>query len=200
MLQLPYPEVAETFALYLTALSIKILDDWQDREIDKMNGRFNCICCWGSSVLIYSLLLLALGTMIETSWSLSFFFAAYSLGMIRQYQVVYLSGLRGWQEMGIVIFLGIVFLGIDLMVFAVLMMISIQLIDDMIDLNEDVKSCSKNWALLLGKYETLFIFFVINLISILIYGDYMMRVYFAFIGYELSWNLIRMKGEKRLWY
>lgn len=199
MLQLLYPEVTAAFALYFSALSIKILDDWQDREIDKLNGKFNCICCWGNAVLIYAQLLLALGSMIVLSWSLPFFFAAYCLGMIRQYQVVYLSGLKGWQEIGIVLFISIVFLGIESMSFALLMVITIQLLDDMIDFNEDKKNWSKNWAVFLGKYESLFVFLVMNLILFLIYGDHTLIVYFSFIGYELTWNLIRMKGEKGLW-
>ena len=140
-------ETAKTaFSLLLTGAAIKLMDDFVDAAPGER---------WGGerSALPYALLFFAGGAAPNSSLTVSLFLAAYALGMAYDYAEKMPSGLLGYQESLLVVALGIVVLGWSEIAGSLLIIASIQLLDDVRDQQEDRYSGQKNLARRWGRVE-----------------------------------------------
>lgn len=169
------PEVYEYGLLFLSsvfcAATVKLLDDYLDREADAAANQPNWISRLGEGAVAYCLPLLAVGIALQPAVSLPLFLASWAVGMYRDLRVKYLSRLSGWQEVVLTIAIGISFAGWRMMLFALLLAFSVQAIDDLIDCHRDCLTGIRNLALRFGKMECILLASICLLGSWLLAGS-----------------------------
>lgn len=157
------------FGIFLTGIVIKIMDDYMDREFDKLINRDNTTKILGSGVLPYALFIFSLACILNPVTAVSLFFASFATGMAGNLNAKMPSGLYGYQEALITIVMGLVLFGVMEMFSSLLLIFAIQLWDDYVDYNSDRYSI-KNWAFILGKNECLLLGIIFFILSV--YLDY----------------------------
>ncbi|SCZ01075.1 hypothetical protein [Alkaliphilus peptidifermentans] len=157
----------EIFKRYIAVLLIGFVIKWLDDEVDfkeeaaidkkKLLNIFDC-------KLPYCLLFLALAMMLDTYYSFSLFTAAYIIGMFQIPLQRLPFGLKSYQEIIILIIINTLFVPIDIFIHALILIFTIQLLDDIVDFNYDKKYSFKNYAVKFGKGEVI-IFILILLVA-----------------------------------
>lgn len=146
------PLVSKIFAVFLTGLVIKMMDDFIDSEYDDMLGKRNLSNVLGRGILPYAIFIFSLACLLDPRTSIGLFFSSYILGMVTDYNVKMPAGLYGYQESLIVLSLGILLLGFSEITSSLFIMGFVQLWDDLCDYKKE-KNCGKNYVKLLGKVE-----------------------------------------------
>jgi hypothetical protein len=164
--------IKKVLSIFLTGLVIKIMDDYLDQDIDFIEKEQNLFTAIEYGGLPYALIVLSLAFIFDPVTSLSLFFGSFAVGMAGDLTVKMPSGLYGYQEIIIVVSLGLLILKIN-MASSILIMISIQLWDDYKDCDKDVIN-KKNWAFLLGKVECLLLSTIFFLLCF--YLDYVKAI------------------------
>ncbi len=147
--------LATIIAVYCCALSVKMLDDFLDRELDARAGRSNWARQLADGTPVYAILLLALAACLNAPVSLTLFFASYSIGMFHDLWQTFPSKLTGWQESLLVLGLGAIFFPWQQMLFSLLFVLAVQLTDDCLDYHLDRMAGQRNLAHRLGIVESL---------------------------------------------
>lgn len=148
-------DLTTALAAALCAVTVKLTDDWLDRDRDQAVGRSNWAAAIGAGAMIYAALFLALAAGINAAVSLALFFASYVVGMFNDLGRLLPSRLTGWQESVLVLAAGIALCGWRTMLFAVLFVAAVQFLDDCIDLAGDRLAGQRNFACRLGTAECL---------------------------------------------
>lgn len=150
-------EMSEFFsimtAVIFAALSIKLVDDYLDQDIDTKN--FATIL--GNGTAVYALLFYAFAAAINSNVSLGLFLASYALGMFNDLKSIFPSRLSGWQEIIIVIAIGAYFLTFKDIFFYLTFVLVVQLVDDLIDIKQDASAGHRNLVYKLGMLESVVI-------------------------------------------
>lgn len=156
-----WPEIYDFFSItisvILSALSIKLIDDYLDQDIDRHAGRKNLATFLGNGSVVYATLLLCIAAALNATVSMALFFSSYVVGMFTQWNSTFSSRLKGWQEILIVSVLGLVLFGWKIMTFCLLFVFTIQLIDDYVDEYSDKQAGYCNLVHRIGKLECLLI-------------------------------------------
>ncbi|MEG6586061.1 hypothetical protein [Dendrosporobacter sp. 1207_IL3150] len=152
-----YEFASTILAVLLCAASIKLVDDYLDRDLDNRIGRTNWAHKLGNSTTLYSMMLLIIAAGLNSSLSLSLFLSSYIIGMFNDLKQVFPSKLTGFQESLVVLVIGVLLFKWDYMLFSLLFVSSIQLIDDCIDYNIDTLAGYRNFAHRFGVIETMLI-------------------------------------------
>lgn len=140
-------------AVIFCSAAVKLVDDYLDRDIDINAGRNNWAESIGNGSMVYAMLLLVIAAGINASVSMPLFLASYIVGMFNDLKSIFPSRLNGFQESLLIMLLGILFFGWNLMFFAVLFILSLQLIDDCLDAHTDRITGQRNFAHHLGVIE-----------------------------------------------
>lgn len=154
-----------TLSVALCSVSVKLIDDCLDKELDYRAGRKNWAAKIGNGTIVYAALLLAFAAALNTAVSLSLFLACYIIGMFNSLAQRLPTSLNGWQEAIAVFFIGLLFFGMQQMLFSLFFILAIQLIDDCIDYRLDALSGHRNLAHRFGLLECLFATFICLLIA-----------------------------------
>lgn len=133
--------------------SVKLLDDFLDREIDVITGENNWINRLGEDAVVYSLPLLVLGIALQPAICAALFLASWAIGMFHHFGTKYPSRLFGWQEAISSIACGVFVSGWRAMIFALLLTFAVQLFDDIIDRYTDRATGMRNLALRWGELQ-----------------------------------------------
>jgi len=116
----------------LAGLSVKIMDDWLDRERDGPRPTFATRL--GDASLPYALLSFACAVPFDPATAVALLLMSYAAGMGgRALRDVYPSGLRGWQESLFAVIISVGACGWRLTTVAGLCIAAIQGIDDVMD-------------------------------------------------------------------
>lgn len=185
----------DAFAIFLTGVVIKLTDDYLDQLIDMGSDDLSLSAKLKEAVLPYCLLIYSIALLLNYQITLALFLAAYLVGMFGDLNRPLSFGFKGYQECLLVLIISILFLGLRISLFAVLIMLIIQMIDDFIDLKEDKKRGSNNLVAMFGKIEisitlVIFLCFAIYLsvyysaISLLVYPLISRVLTFAKGGYN----------------
>ena len=121
-------------AIILVGLVIKIMDDFLDEEWPPSRGLLRTL---GKGVLPYSIVIFLLAISLDFSLTVALFLASYITGMIFVTNHVLPSGLSSWLESILAILLSVLIAGYDLTLWAILIMLAVQLIDDYLDYRND---------------------------------------------------------------
>ncbi|MFW6281404.1 MAG: hypothetical protein ACOC1O_01245 [bacterium] len=152
-------------SILLIGVLIKIMDDYLDRDIDRIIGRWNITLVLNRSILPYSLLLMLISTYLDYNESVSFFISSYIIGMTNDTFEKLPTRLYAWQESIITLLIAIYISGLKIMVSCFLLILLIQIIDDLLDYNKE-KYIINNIRNKLGFINTLLIIMIISLISL----------------------------------
>ncbi|RKD34512.1 hypothetical protein [Thermohalobacter berrensis] len=179
----------------LNAFIIKLMDDY----IDSSNNLFtDFISKTKEGILPYSLLIFAIACLINVKLSASLFLSSYIVGMYGDFNRRLTLKLKGYQESLIILLIGIFLIGLMEMISSLLIIVTFQIIDDLIDYNKDKYFNCLNLAIKYGVIEVLIFACILILITIklnyqkLIYCSIIFSV-FQFIEKiinveEVNWN------------
>lgn len=142
-------------SVLLCSISVKLVDDFLDNDLDTRAGFYNFSKTLGSGAIVYGILSLALAASINASVSMPLFLASYIIGMFNDFKKTFISGLSGLQESLLVFILGVMLWGWQSMLFSTLFIFSIQLFDDYLDIYTDQLAGYRNLAHRIGKVECL---------------------------------------------
>jgi hypothetical protein len=140
-------------AVLLCAFAVKLTDDFLDQQNDLKVERCNWALYLGPGTMVYATLFLALAASINSSVSLSLFFASYIVGMFNDLLRILPSRLRGWQESSLVMIAGVLLFGWINMLFSLLFIIAVQCTDDCLDYRLDCITGQRNIANRVGLME-----------------------------------------------
>lgn len=136
-------------AAILTGWAIRLMDDAQDIEIDRLTGRDNLAARLEEGTTAYALGALALGVICSPAASLSLFAAAYAVGMAGN-RTILPTGLPAVVEGTMLWSLTLLRYGWRSSLAALLIMLTSQLLDDWLDRSLDAQVRARNWARRLG--------------------------------------------------
>lgn len=155
-------------AVFCSGLVIKLVDDFLDEDLDKLEGKTTISIIWHKAVLPYSLLIFSVAVLLDRELAISLFLASYLVGMSKDLKQRWLPGLNSWQEILILGILGCIVLPVWIFLGSVFLMLMVQLMDDLLDYSRDRYSFSKNLVFRLGQLETVILLFLTGVLAIII--------------------------------
>ena len=147
--------VLDSFAIILTGISIKLLDDFVDYSIDHSLGMSSLVDILGLGSPIYALLFAVFACSINLQLSAPLILSAYSIGMLKDPSQMLFLGLTAWMESVIVIFVCWIFFGLSATLVSILLMITVEFVDDIIDYSYEMKGTTTNLVNVIGKTQLL---------------------------------------------
>ncbi|TCP59149.1 hypothetical protein EV586_101365 [Tumebacillus sp. BK434] len=160
--------LVEWIGIVLAGLTIKLMDDWLDVEYDQCVGRHTLAIRLGRACLPYALLGFGLATTLAPQEALALFLAAYAIGMGHDLREKMPTKLPGWAESVIVLGISGWATSIGLTLWALCVMVMIQLLDDLMDLQHDRRSGQNNLAIRFGFVEVTLAMFIALLVAVLL--------------------------------
>ena len=142
-------------AVLLCCVAVKLVDDYLDKDVDTRAGCYNFSKALGNGTIVYGMLALSLAASVNASVSIPLFLASYSIGMFNDFKKTFISRLSGLQESLLVFIIGGIAWGWQSMLFSLLFILSVQLIDDYLDIATDELAGYRNLAHRIGKVECL---------------------------------------------
>lgn len=190
-----YSNIRYFFCILLTGFVIKFVDDYIDREKDYLIGQKNIFNILDDNILPYIFIIYSVACYIDRTTAVTLFLASFSLGMIHDFTAKMPTLLYGYQESIILIALSVLIIGIKDMLSSLLIIASIHLIDDLIDVNKEIY-IKKNWAFLLGKVETLTLSIIFFLLSVYInlYKTLMVLIATPLVVYIINLSLTKLEN------
>ncbi|WP_459844242.1 hypothetical protein [Halanaerocella petrolearia] len=140
----------------MAGLVIKLMDDYLDQEIDRLNNRQTLALKLQRGVLPYTLLLFSFAVIIDYKLAISLFWSSYIVGMGFNGESLP-TGMKAYQESFIMILLGFWILGVKNFLFSLAVIFFIQLIDDYIDYHLEEYVNQSNFVNYLDRIGTLLV-------------------------------------------
>src|SRR5690554_1297255 len=137
--------------VFLIGIVIKIMDDYLDRDIDRFKEQWNITLIINRGILPYSLVLLIFSLYLNFPEGVSIFAASYLVGMINDLNEKLPTKLYAWQEGIFLIILTTYMSSLKDSISALLIVSSIQIIDDFIDMKKDKYIDNSNIVNKIGK-------------------------------------------------
>lgn len=167
------------FGIVLTGTAIKCMDDLLDVEYDQCVGRHTIAGRLGKAILPYALLLMAVGVFVVRETALVLFLASYAIGMGHDLREKMPTRLPGWGEGLIAVVLGMLLTSPVTMIWGLLIMATIQLLDDLMDIYKDTQSGQRNSAVQIGIVETTLLTLICFLAALLLRAEDSVQVLLA---------------------
>jgi len=104
------------FSVILSAIAIKLADDYLDQDMDKSEKNFATVLGKGS--MLYGMVSMALAASLNTPISISLFLASYIIGMFHDLKSHFPSRLNGFQESILIFIVGVFLLGWKMILFS----------------------------------------------------------------------------------
>lgn len=149
-------------AIFLSGLVIKFLDDYIDHERDSNPNLYQYL---GKAGLAYALIALLLAAKLNFNLTLVLFTASYGVGMFDSLDQKLPSGLPSWLEAVILIIMAIFLAGFPMTIWAILIIITIQLFDDLLDYKQDYDDQTITLVTRLGKERCLILLLLTGYLS-----------------------------------
>lgn len=160
-------------SILLTGIVIKIMDDSLDQDIDAILGYPKNPWADNTGTLPYALLVFSLACALDAKTSASLFLACFAVGMAGNLTAAMPSGLYGYQESLGILILGLFIFGVRCFASSVLIVLTIQILDDYLDYEKDW-ALKSNWSYVLGSVESLLLVIILFLTSL--YMDFFKSV------------------------
>lgn len=182
-------------AVFLCGVTVKLLDDYLDQDLDYRTGHANWAYYLGKSTPIYALVAFALAAALHYLLAVSLFLASYIIGMTHEMHQLLPSKLSGWQESLLALSFGVLLCGWHPMLFSLLFIGAVQIFDDCCDYYLDAMAgvtSKRNVARLLGPVEA-----VLLTILLLMLAWYLQESYFisSLVGTSALMLLFAARGR-----
>ena len=145
-----------SLAVFFTGLVIKLMDDYLDQEIDRLNNRNALAVKLKRSIVPYSLLLFSFAVLCNYKLAVSLFWASYIVGMgVNKTELPFV--LKSYQELFLLLLIGFLVLDSSQFLFALIIILFIQAVDDYIDYYRERYISGDNFINYFGRVGTFFI-------------------------------------------
>lgn len=162
----------DILAVALVGITIKMMDDFLDQEVDRLQGKETLVQRLGSATLPYSLILIMTAMALNTPLAGSLFLASYVIGMGRDNLMdsfrLLPSGVPSCMEMLLGLVLGILFWGFQEMASSLVTILVLQFFDDLYDYQLQEERNPSNWVQRIGKVETTLVSLICLLIALIL--------------------------------
>ncbi len=189
---------AGTIGIFSVAFVVRLMDDYFDRHYDIDSGKVSLAVSLQDGVLPYSLLTMGLAVYLAPAAALTFFGAAYCLGMAGELGHRYPSGLAGYLEATIVVMGLLLAFDWQRVVFAFVVIAAVQAWDDLLDYREDQKRGGRNWAVHWGKTPILVFALGASVVALLLKLDWAVLAFASVPGANLVSGWLAGVGGKEL--
>ncbi|MBM7624121.1 hypothetical protein [Sporohalobacter salinus] len=193
MLKIINTLIRDFLAVFFVGMSIKLMDDYLDQIIDKLENKKTLALKWGRATLPYALLFFSLAAVFNYSWTISLFWVSYILGMGYDITDKLPTGIKAYQESLFLLLIAIYVLSIENLLSSLSIIVGIQLIDDLIDIKHDNQVYRNNFVYLLGEQYVIFLLIIV--LSIGIYLN-IRKTLFVLISTPLIILLLEDKGGR----
>ncbi len=151
--------------LLLIGAVIKLMDDFLDKEIDRILEKNNYAILIGNSILPYCLLLMTIALYLNFEENTTFFIASYATGMAQDYDKKLPTNIFAWQESVFILFFSILYISFYDTVYALILILCLQLIDDLMDFKQDKYVNDFNYIKIVGIIPGVILILLLILIS-----------------------------------
>ncbi|NPV52620.1 MAG: hypothetical protein HPY71_03745 [Firmicutes bacterium] len=141
-------------AALLAGVAIKLMDDYIDREVDEICGKYSFALTLEGALVPYALLCAALACALDSSLASSLIIGSYIVGMLPDLDEVFPSGLNARLESIVVGLFGVILLGWRAILSSIVLMSGVQLIDDIVDYLHEGAIVGRNYAKAFGCLGT----------------------------------------------
>ncbi|MFW5991758.1 MAG: hypothetical protein ACOCQN_01030 [Halanaerobiaceae bacterium] len=173
--------------ILLTGIVIKLMDDFLDYNIDEWNSTVYL----ERAVLPYSLVLFFIALFFNFEESVGLFAASYCLGMNTNKKTRLPSGLLAWQEGLLIIIISICITDLYNVIYSLILILTIQLIDDLIDYQTDRYKNQGNYVLKFGRINIILVIIILVLISLCYFTIKFITVFTAVLIIYLLINILK---------
>ncbi len=139
----------------ITGIVIKLMDDYLDQELDKIEGKYSLAVILDKAILPYTLLCIVLCMAVNPALAGTLFLASYIIGMGHNLKQELPLGLNAFQEFVVFGVFGIMLFGFIEMFSSFLIITFVQLVDDFFDYYTDAKFSRRNFVIRFGFWESL---------------------------------------------
>lgn len=168
MLDVIFDFLLKWMIIFLTGIVIKLMDDYLDQELDKIEGKFTLAVILDKAIVPYSLLSMVFCMMIYPNLAGSLFLASYIIGMGSNLKQRLPLGLNAFQEFVIFGILGLIIFGFIEMLSSLVIIIFIQFVDDFLDFYSDAKFTRRNFVIRFGFLESVIITLICLIASLIL--------------------------------
>lgn len=169
---------------FLTGISIKLLDDFIDMDLDIRKGLGQSFANHPNFFLPYGFITLIIACFYQPYWAGALFLGAYAVGMFPEGSRVFPLQLKGITEIIGAFLIGLLYCGWHLTAAAFLLMLAIQLFDDILDKDIDFITNSFNWAAHLGQLETQILTLILIMLAWLLFPAGVLNTLVAYVFLE----------------
>ncbi|HHV62071.1 MAG TPA: hypothetical protein GXX51_05465 [Firmicutes bacterium] len=141
-------------AALLAGVAIKLVDDYIDREVDEISGRYSLAAVLEGALIPYALLCAALACALDSPLASSLIIGSYIVGMLHDLDEVFPSGFSARLESLLAGALGVIILGWKAILSSVILMLGVQLVDDIVDYLRGGITAGRNYARAFGCVES----------------------------------------------
>lgn len=166
MYSVDYSIIHKMIASIMVGFVIKLLDDYIDDD-SKFIYNNSLIDRLGKGIVPYSMIIFSIGAGIDIEYSVTLMSACYMVGMFHDLYMKLPTGLRGYQESIILLFLNTYLFSFKIIITSLVVILLIQFIDDLVDMKWDKKYGYKNFANRFGKVEII-VTSIINIILLIL--------------------------------
>jgi 4-hydroxybenzoate polyprenyltransferase len=188
-----YDFLPDFFSALFCAIAVKLADDYLDKNTDALTNSFNWCQEYGDGTIIYAMLFLAVSAAFAPAIGISLFIGSYMIGMFHDLKISFPSGLTGFQESILLFIANLLFFGWNYTLFALLFVFSLQLLDDLIDIQVDKTVNRRNYAQCFGKVECVLLF-MISLLTAYYLNPPVFRVVFAAVAIVFLLTLLTRRA------
>lgn len=148
-------------ALVFTGIVVKQLDDYID-----LDSTFTTTPSEGG--IVYALVFILLAAVFDVSLTFALFSACYIVGMFPDMTRILPSKMPGWAESLILFGIVILFCGLELACWALMIIFAIQILDDLLDYYEDMINNQHNFFISIGIERSIILFILCLYLSLLL--------------------------------
>lgn len=163
----------------LVGTIIKLMDDYLDQDLDKIEGKYTLAMILDKAVLPYALLMITLAMAIDPGLTGSLFLASYAIGMGHDLKRTLPLGWTGLTESILFSLFGFLVFGFSEMISSLMVIISIQFVDDFLDYYTDVHFSRRNFVNRFGFFESLLICFITFIVAMVLNWQKTVIVYIS---------------------
>lgn len=119
--------------------------------------------------------------------------AAYAVGMFKETDYVFPSGLKGYQEIILISLVGMSITGIKTFILSLTLLALVQFIDDLVDYHRDMQAGTSNLFCALGRLESTIVLVILLLINLFFQPIYTIFALFTVVVIEKT-STLKWKG------
>ncbi|NLS44305.1 MAG: hypothetical protein GX969_00975 [Firmicutes bacterium] len=148
---------SDILAVMLAGMTIKLLDDFLDHTIDSISENPSLIDVLGPGSVVYTLVFGVIACSINLKLAAPLMLSAYAVGMLKDPSDMLPLGFSAWVESMIIVVITWNIFGWRTTLASILIMTTVEFVDDIIDYSRDSAVHSGNFVYSIGKGQLILI-------------------------------------------